>query len=297
MNDEEKKKEKKSSDENIIIAAATHGHSQLHSEASSQLVQAYTGKRYGANGVDLGHKGRNLRDISNSKVNPEFKDNNIKQQAGFSAELLTEAEANKKNILEGNTNRVRTADGLGKTNDQINDLYTVDADGNILNIGKAQSKFLSYTKNPENSHEKIVKEFTSNPKYEKYMGSDISVPTEQYEKAKQFAEEERVRFLNEASKAKTPEAKEKLLIKAKKAETVRDSLKDSGVTTKDAIEARLNPEAYVFKKTIKDVHESSVNVAQSAMIVGGAVSVGRNFYDIVSNDKPLDRRLKILLKI
>lgn len=273
--------------QNNLIGVGISENIKKNSEASSQLVQAYNGTRYDNVGNDLAHKGRSLKGISQSKVNPDYKENNIRQQAGFSAELLTEAEANKQNILNNNPNRLRTADGLGKTNDQINDLYLTDAKGNILDSGHSQSKFLGYIENPEDSYKKIVNEYTSNPKYEKYMNSEISVPTDQYEQAKKFAEQERLRFLEEAKKTTDINKREELLKKAKKAEKLKNSLSDSGVTREEAVKARLNPKAYVVKKTIKDIHDNSASTAKGAMIVSGVISTGRNMYDVIKNDKSI----------
>ena len=43
---------------------------------------------------------RSLKSISKSKVNPEFEKQNLKQQAGFSAEVLDVADQNAENIIK-----------------------------------------------------------------------------------------------------------------------------------------------------------------------------------------------------
>ncbi|WP_313530757.1 hypothetical protein [Anaerotignum sp.] len=284
-------KKKQTSKENIVLAATIDAHSQLHAEASSQIIQGYNGVRYDSYGNDLGHVGRSLKGVSAYKVNPEYEANNIRQQAGFSAELLTEARANAKNILEGNSERVRTADGVGKTNDQVNDLYTVDGRGNILETGKAQSKFLSKPKTPESSHEQVVDNFIRDPKWEKYANSKMSVPSDQLEKAKNYAERQRLKYIEKAQEAKDLQVQQSFIEKAKKAEQIRDNLVDSGVSSKDAIEARLHPKAFVAKETIKNIHSSSLDIAKGAAIVAGTVSMGKNLYAVITEDKGIEEAI------
>jgi len=278
--------------ENIIIASNINKHSQLHAEASSQMIQALNGVRYDSQGNDIGHLGRSLKDISNYKLNPDYEANNIRQQAGFSAELVTEARENAKRILNGNTNRIRTADGIGKSNDQVNDLYTINKNGSIDSNKSAQSKFLSNTKNPEHSHKKVVDNFIKDPDWEKYANSEMSIPSNQFEKAKKYAEEQRLKFLEQSERAKNPEVKEKLLAKAKKAEQIRDLLKNSDMTSEEAIQARLHPKVFVAKETIKNIHNSSVEVAKGAAVVVGTIAIGKNIYEVITNDKNIEDAVK-----
>ncbi|MDY6375619.1 MAG: hypothetical protein SPL69_05840 [Succinivibrionaceae bacterium] len=60
---------------------------------------------------------KGLKSISESKINPDFADSNIKQQAGFSAEVKSTARGNAENIIRGRSTRFRRTDDLGMVND------------------------------------------------------------------------------------------------------------------------------------------------------------------------------------
>lgn len=273
--------------DNIVITSAVNQTNVINAEATSQMIQAYNGVRYDSLGNDLNHLGKSLKGISRHKINPDYKTQNINQQAGFSAELLTEAKANAKKILAGDNTRIRTADGLGKTNDQISDLYKVDKKGNILGSDMSQSKFLNNTKKPHESYKKPVSKFINDKKWDKYEETNLTIPSDQYEDAKRYAKELRDKYLKQAEKAKTPEARQQALNKVRKAELLDKKLVNSDVTSDEAIQARLNPEKYVAKKTVKDIHDSSFKMAKSAAIVSGSISIAKNTYDVVCKDKPV----------
>ena len=60
-------------------------------------------------GNDLQHVGRNLKRISEYKLNEKYVEQNVKQQAGFLGELIDEARKNKKFIRAGKSERVRNS--------------------------------------------------------------------------------------------------------------------------------------------------------------------------------------------
>ncbi len=101
------KKDKSTTAKDVGLGLMQDGLVQKHGEGASQIVQAYKGVRYDSAGNDIGHQGRNLKDISNYKVNDNHADANIKQQAGFSGELVKEARDNQEAILKGDTTRTR----------------------------------------------------------------------------------------------------------------------------------------------------------------------------------------------
>lgn len=272
----DKKKEK--TRENIIFSAGVVDHVSRQSEATSQMLQALEGVRYSSNGKDLGHLGKSLRGIASSKLHPDYKDTNIKQQAGFSAELLTEARENQKNILAGKGQRVRTADGLGYTNDQINDLYTLDEFGHFILGSQAQSKFLT-------DYKTVVNKCISDPKWEKYQNSKMSVPSDQFLEAKAYTQERYTQFMSQSQRATTPEARASALAKAENAKLIGENLVDSGVTLEEAIQARVDPTSFVQKETARNIHNSATHAAKTAFIVGGTVSIAKNIYAVACEDK------------
>ena len=78
---------------------------------------------------------RGLKQISEYKVNPEFKDSNLKQQAGFAAETKEVARRRAEEAIAGKRpTTVRTDDIPGHVNDQLFDITCeVDANGNPVN--------------------------------------------------------------------------------------------------------------------------------------------------------------------
>ena len=83
----------------VTIAATERDLVQTHGEGSSQIIQAYKGVRVDGQGITEDFHGRSLKGISKYKTNPQYKNQNIQQQAGFSAELIDEARQNQQAIL------------------------------------------------------------------------------------------------------------------------------------------------------------------------------------------------------
>ncbi len=256
---------------------------QKHGEGASQIIQAYTGNRYDSAGNDIGHQGRNLKDISNYKVNPKYADANIKQQAGFSGELVKEARDNQEAILKGDSTRTRTTDGLGETNNQKHDHAKVDANGNKIEGSESQMKMMK-------SPEELAKKMTSK-EWEKYSDSPMDVPTEQVEPTKQILQAEADKLRNQAdtqrAKGNVDKANE-LEAKANKCEQAKENIRDSGVTTDDAKNARVNPEKFVAKEVMKSSHGAGVQAAKGAAIVGGSITTAQNLFAVCNGDKDID---------
>ena len=72
---------------------------------------------------------RSLKDISNYKINPEFEEQNLKQQAGYSAEISSVAKKNAENIINNNQGRYARTDDIGRVNDQFVDIVYFDGSG------------------------------------------------------------------------------------------------------------------------------------------------------------------------
>lgn len=141
---QEKESKEKKMINPITIAVAEQDLVQKHGEGASQMIQAYKGIRVNGQGVSEDFHGRSLKGISQYKTNPQYKKQNIRQQAGFSAELIDEARKNQQAILSGDATRTRTTDGLGKINDPQNDLVKIRPDGSIIAGSGTQLKFYGH---------------------------------------------------------------------------------------------------------------------------------------------------------
>lgn len=269
----------------ITIAMGQSEIVQRHGEAASQKFQAYIGKRYDSQGKEIVHKGRSLKEINNYKVNPEYAKQNIKQQAGFSAELLEESNKNKEAILDGSKIRRRTTDGIGKTNDTQYDLVDVDSQGNISN--PTQMKFLGVDKKGRyNVIEKLVKDET----WDRY-DELIEVPKDQYHNAFKYAIDKSDDLLNQAKRLREEGKIELAQKKEKEALRYRQAssrISPSTVTEGDALLARQNPKLYLAKEMIKDADKAGREAAKNVGVVAFAVSSGTNICQLINGDITLD---------
>ncbi len=100
-----------------------------------------------------------LEEISKRKINPNYINQNINQQAGFSAELKEQAHANAQNILMENGERLVQYDNLSvdqkaqirerfpdyatpNKNHELVDYVKVDRKENVISNTLTQSKFV-----------------------------------------------------------------------------------------------------------------------------------------------------------
>lgn len=266
---------------------------QRHGEAASQIVQAYTGHRYDSAGTELLHKGRSLEQISNYKINPDYKKQNIKQQAGFAAELLEESNRNRDAILSGSPVRKRTTDGIGKTNDTKYDLVDVDASGNISN--PSQMKFLQAD---AKGHYAVIDKLAKDSSWDRY-DTVIDVPSDQYEAAKKYAQEQAKKAAERAQKLHDLGKHDQAIACEEKAERYRragDRIRQSSVTEDDAILARLKPKTYVAKSLLKDAHNAGKEAAAGAVLIGGAISIGQNICSVCSGEVSIEEAAKSVVK-
>ena len=122
---------------------------------------------------------RGLRQISRSKVNPDFKDSNLKQQAGFAAEVKEVARRRAEEAISGKKPKtVRTDDLPGHVNDPLFDI-TCKIDkttGNPIPGASVQMKFVGSS--PEAAVGKML-----GKDYQKYIDNDCKmlVPSDFYD--------------------------------------------------------------------------------------------------------------------
>ena len=121
------------------------------------------------------------------------------------------------------------------------------------------------------SPEDLVKKL-SNKEWSKYADSPIDVPTEQVEEIKRIAREKAGKLRDQAEMAKSKgdiSLYEKKLDEAKALENIEKNVRDSGVTRKEAIEARVSPNKFVAKEVLKESHAAGKNAAKGAAILPG----------------------------
>lgn len=293
----EKKKQEKRKDTsnigNIAIAGALEETVQRYGSAVKEHVVAYSGKDF-ENGVTLT---KGLKSISKSKVNPNYEHQNIQQQAGFSAEVKVVARENAEAIINKSNQRVVRTDDIGRVNDQLYDVISIDENGNAIDGTGRQLKFLGNSKNDPagvNTPERVFKALKSK-KFDKYWENDavVEIPSNQYDDVlKQvIEEEERIKKSLQSNKLNS-EARIKKEQELQRIQKMRRSLKKSKVSSAEAVEARKNPRL----STVKDVHDIShragLEGAKFGAAIGGVMSIGNNLIAYCKGDISFEEAAK-----
>lgn len=268
------------------IAAAANGESlRLHSAAAKEHLVAYSG-------IDneTGQRlTRSLKDVAESKVNPQYAEQNLKQQAGFSAEIKETARANEENILnKTGTRKIRT-DDMGRVNDPLYDHMELDAQGQIIPGSGGQMKFVG--KSPQECLDKLM-----STKYQKYVDHDVSfeVPSDYYDGIKEeiAARTEKLERQLDAAKRRGKDdvaaQKRKQIEKLKK---IKNGLKKSRLSNDEALEARQHPKLSTAKEINRLSHQTGVGAAKSSALIGGGLSLVQNAVAVMEGKLDADEAL------
>ncbi len=275
---QEEKKKRKAEDE-LRAAAKT---------AQQGFLSAKTGDFSEAVGIHLDslHQGkRSLDDISHYKTHPDCYDTNIKQQAGFSAEVKETARTNAERAFCGDNRRISRTDDLGMVNDQLRDLVEVGPNGRVMPGSGVQMKFVGSS--PEDCAHKLVHD---TKRFAKYPENDVSimVPSDYYDETKAALQNE-IDKLQEQIKAVSAEGRSEPLAelqkKLKNAKKIKKMLKRSKVTNEDAIEARLNPKLSVAKDALGTMHRAGLEGAKYGAAIGGTMATMQHLVRVASGEE------------
>lgn len=231
---------------------------------------------------------RSLRKVAQGKLNPNYYEQNLKQQAGFSAEIASVSKKNAQAIINGNKSRFSRSEDIasyGKNHNVVDIVELLEG----KEISTSQMKFVSDYKNLLN---KIAKRNSGDKNdLSRYLEVDrLEMPSEQVEKAKEYCREqakslkqqsERVRQQGELTKA------EDLKQKAKNFEKLESKISDSGMTTEEAIAYRLNPEWETVKDISRVSHQAGIQGAKLGAAIGGSMSLVTNIIAYKSGNKEL----------
>ncbi|MGL2503862.1 hypothetical protein ACOWN2_03180 [Helicobacter pylori] len=248
-----------------------------------------------------------LEEISKRKINPNYINRNINQQAGFSAELKEQAHVNAHNILAGKSERVRQYDDLSSVqkaqvknlfpnyatpskNHEIVDYVSVDEKGNVIPGTFTQSKFVG--RNGAECFEKFLSK-----DYEKYFenGMKMEIPKDFFG---DFQKEVNIKIKSlESQIAKQKELGNfqkaaNLEERLQKCKTIKAHTRPASITKAEAIEARLNPKLSATKDVTDLSHQAGMNAAQTGALIGGGVSLVTNVYECVANGKDPIKAIK-----
>ena len=281
--------EKISTYKNVIIEGASTETVQRYGSAVKEHFIAYSGID-NENGEQL-KKG--LKQISESKLNPEYIKQNLKQQAGFSAENKYAARENARNIINKSEERIHNTDikGSGSYNELFDHIIT---DENGIVISEEQMKFIG------NNPKELVNKLASK-KFQKYFDANakITIPKDYYEgveidgkQVSVFTEIDKSleNYNKQLAKVKANgnlEVAKKIEEKIAKYEKIKASLKNSKITNAEAMEARLHPVL-----STKDIGKISLKAggvqAAWGAGIGGGISLIKNCVSLVKGEKTVD---------
>lgn len=269
---------------------------QRFGSAAKEHYVAYSGVDNEA-GKTL-HKG--LKSISRSKVNPDNRDANIKQQAGFSAEVKSTARKNAQNIINGNSKRSVRTDDINRVNDPLYDHVEVDSAGNVINGSGSQMKFVG------SSPYELLKKLNSN-KFQKYIDADaiLDIADDDYDALMGvngnpgIIDQEIDRLKKQAERAKkngNPELAKSKQAQIDKYRKIKKNLRKSGITRKEAIEARLHPGLSTVKDIARVAHQAGKEQAKYGAAISGSISIVKNMVALVNGEKtPEDAAQDVVL--
>lgn len=273
MNDKDKKEQRVEDLKNAGVAGAAYESVQRYGAAAKQHYVAYSGQdnEIGKNLV------KGLKQISEEKVNPDYKYQNIQQQAGFSAEVKDVARTNAEKVINGDSTRKIRTDDLGSVNDPLYDTVTIDAEGNVIDGSGAQMKFLGASENDPTGEGNAARalEKLQSKKFQKYLDADakIDVPSDQFDKIIQEANnkiDNLSKQLENQKQAGNTEQVKRLQEKIDKLEKIKKNLRRSTVSSEEAVFARLHPGLSTAIDVAKVSHRAGVETAKTSAIIGEA---------------------------
>jgi hypothetical protein len=289
----DKKREKEKSLENAGLAGAQAETVQRYGSAVEEHFVSYSGM----DNESQTQLAKGLKQIAESKVDPNNPEISIKQQAGFSAEVKTQARESAEKIIAGEKKRItrtddmtKQSDGRGHTiggkNEQLYDIAEVDVNGIYVEGTGRQLKFVGG--NAKECCQKLL-----DKKYDKYRdaGVPIEIPSDFYDDVSADLSK-RIDELN--NQIQNAEAKGNLALAEKHKnrlrvlEDTKNNLRRGSLTNGEALEARLHPKISVAKDIARISHRAGIEAAKSGAAIGSGVSMIRNSVAVIKGDKGVD---------
>lgn len=220
-----------------------------------------------------GYKTLGLNDVYKYKINHEYYNSNIKQQAGFSAEILSTWKENLAAQAEGTGITTYRADDLPELfprNDQYVDKVRMNSEGEI--IERIQTKFIG------GGGKKWLSKMMS-PKFEKYLDGKVDkleCPKDYYNDIKE-AIPERIQTYEKQLDKVTAEGKtdvaELIQHRIDKLKKIDSMVEQSNTTYNEAKFARLHPKCAAAKPFVS----ATVKLSNREGLSGGAAAAGLTF--------------------
>jgi len=279
------KKERNERLENIGLTGAAGEKVQRYGSANKEILVGYGGVDNETGEI----RAKNLKSISEYKVNPEHKNANLQQQAGYSAEVAETARTNADNKINGNPNRKVRSDDMGSVNDQLYDHWEVDMNGKPIPGSGTQMKFVG--SDPKKALDKLMSKDC-----QKYIDNDVpfEVPSDYFDKIKDEAEKKIKKLEDNVAALEArcqSDLAQKELEKIKKLEKIKNNLRKSKLSKAEAMEKRLNPKLSTAKDVAGYSHRGGIEAAKAGAAIGGGLSLIQNVIMMVKDDKEAEEAL------
>ena len=263
----------------VTIEGAATETIQLYGSAAKEHLVAYSGFD-NENGAELA---KGLKQIAESNVNPNYKTQNIKQQAGFAAEVKYTARQNAKKTINKEITRYTRTDDVGRVNDPFYDHIILDSEGVEIPKTGEQMKFVGNT--PKACLAKL-----ESAKFQKYLDKDakITVPSDYYEGILEEADKEiekLERQLKRAESAGNKDLAAEKKVKIDKLKKIKVNLRNSGISNKEALFARTHPKLSTALDIGKLAHRAGMDQAKYGAAIAGSLSLISNTVAVIKGQK------------
>lgn len=288
--------------DDVLIGVTTTENIKQYGEAAAEFIKGYKGEL--SKDGDIIKKG--LKQISESKVHKDYEYQNLKQQAGFSAEVHYTNKTNAENIINKNSFRISRSNDVGLGNHTQFDVLAIDLDGNPITtnetpIWSAQMKFCGKYETDEQirkSSENLVKNLTSE-KWDRYRGNKVLVPSEQSEIAREYAKSESDKFFKQSEKFKLQgdfEKAKELEDKGQKYLQASKDIVDSQISSKEAMFLRTNPKLATAKYVAETSHKAGIENAKASVMMSTIISTSRNVVNVMRGEKDIENAVSDTVK-
>lgn len=270
----------------VGVALSTSETVNRYGSASAEFIKGYRG-------VDneTGTKfAKGLKQISEHKLNEKYKQQNIKQQAGYSAEVAATSRDNAEAIIKKSKIRTSRSDDLsqyGKNHNVVDRVQILD--GKIIEGTQTQMKFVG---NRDQLLSRIAKE---DGMFARYRGTIIELSSEQYKGASEHCHQQAKDLFKQAESAKKlgkHDVAAKHRQNAENYKQLASKLADSGLTTDQAINYRLRPTIATALDIGRTSHNAGMDGAQYGALIGSCISLMQNSFSASQGQKKFNDAAK-----
>ena len=287
----DKRKDSDRTLDNIAVGLGNIENIDRYGSANAEWLKAFNGVDHETGQVFT----KSLKGIAEGKLNPDYYENNVRQQAGYAAEVAKVADDNAKNIINKSDIRTeRTDDNAARRQanqnkpDMVSDHIEIK-NGAELPGSTSQMKIVT-------DHEALLKKIAQGKgggknDLSRYMKNDhIDITGENFTEAKSFCQDQAKSLRTQAEHLRQNGNCEKAAQfeqEAKNYDELNSKLRKT-YTSEEAKALRLNPKIETAKKMAKISHDAGVEAAKYGAAIGGAVSATRNIVALIQGNKDLE---------